>query len=81
MVNHVDGSLVFDTKIDETGMTKGLKRITGLAATGAKAVGATVGASTTAFSAVTTLALKATGDLEQNLGGSKAVLNTGGRFS
>lgn len=43
-----DGSLLFDTKLDTSGLKSGLSSIGGMAATGMKAAGAAVGAASTA---------------------------------
>lgn len=48
MAGHVDGSLLFDTKIDKTGFTDGLSRLKRIAKTSAAAIGAAMAAGLTA---------------------------------
>lgn len=64
-----DGSLKFDTKIDESGFNSGIKKIGTLATKGLATLGATVGSVGTAFVAVTKSATSSVASLEQNIGG------------
>lgn len=64
-----DGSLKFDTKIDESGFNAGTKKIGSIATKGLAALGAAVAGVGTAFVAVNKSALDSVASLEQNVGG------------
>ena len=71
-----DGSLSFDTKIDESGFNKGLSKVKGvfgkaggLLSKAGAAVGGLATAGATAFTAITKSALDGVAQLEQNIGG------------
>lgn len=64
-----DGSLKFDTKIDESGFNAGIKKVGGIAAKGLATLGAAVAGTGAAFAAVNKSALDSVASLEQNVGG------------
>ena len=65
-----DGTLVFDTKINESGFNSGVKKIGSLLKVG---TGAITGAAAVAGVAISTLALDSVANLEQNIGGVKTL--------
>lgn len=64
-----DGSLKFDTSIDEKGFSGGIKRLGSVAKTGMAVLGAAVIGGITAFGALTKASLDSVASLEQNIGG------------
>lgn len=64
-----DGSLKFDTSIDEKGFTGGIKRLGSVAKTGMAVLGTAVIGGITAFGALTKASLDSVASLEQNIGG------------
>ena len=64
-----DGSLKFDTAIDESGFNSGITKLGGLAKGGLKVLAAAVAGVATAFGAVTKASLDSVASLEQNIGG------------
>lgn len=64
-----DGSLNFDTKINESGFNKGISKLSGLAKVGVTSIGAMMGAGLAAFGAVTKASLDSVASMEQNIGG------------
>lgn len=64
-----DGSLKFDTKIDESGFSSGLNKLGGIAKGGLAALGGLVAGAATAFGVATKSALDSVASLEQNIGG------------
>lgn len=64
-----DGSLKFDTAIDENGFNSGITKLGGLAKGGLKVLAASVAGVATAFGAVTKASLDSVASLEQNIGG------------
>ena len=69
MAGSYDGSLKFDTAIDEKGFNSGITKLGGLAKGGLKVVAAAVAGVATAFGAVTKASLDSVASLEQNIGG------------
>lgn len=65
----VDGSLNFDTKINESGFNSGIKKLGSVAKTGLAAVGTAVAGVVTAFGMITKQSLTSVASLEQNIGG------------
>ena len=63
-----DGSVTIDTKLDNSGISKGLERIKGLASTAMKGVSVAIGSATTALAGLSVWAVKSYADLEQNVG-------------
>lgn len=64
-----DGSLKFDTSIDEKGFSGGIKRLGSIAKTGMAVLGTAVIGGITAFGALTKASLDSVASLEQNIGG------------
>lgn len=64
-----DGSLKFDTSIDEKGFNSGITKLGSIAKGGLKVVGAAVAGVATAFAGVSKAALDSVASLEQNIGG------------
>lgn len=64
-----DGSLKFDTKIDESGFNTGIGKISSIAKKGLAVTAAAVAGTAAAFGAVTKQALDSVAKLEQNVGG------------
>lgn len=64
-----DGHLNFETKLDESGFSGGVKRLGSIAKGGMAVLGASVAGVTTAFAAMSKAALDSVGSLEQNVGG------------
>lgn len=69
MAGGYDGSLKFDTAIDEKGFNSGITKLGSLAKGGLKVVAAAVAGVATAFGAVTKASLDSVASLEQNIGG------------
>lgn len=69
MAGSYDGSLKFDTAIDENGFNSGITKLGGLAKGGLKVLAAAVAGVATAFGAVTKASLDSVASLEQNIGG------------
>lgn len=70
-----DGSLVFDTKVDESGFKKGLNRLKSIGGTALKAVGKAAVAVGTAVSALGGYALKASIDFESAFAGVRKTVD------
>lgn len=68
-----DGSVVINTELDDSGVKKGLSKLGSVASTALKGVAVATGAVTTAFAGLVTASVKASGDLEQQIGGTEAV--------
>lgn len=68
-----DGSVVFSTELDESGLKGALSGLGSKVAGFAKAAGAALATVGTGLAAVTTKALGLAGQLEQNIGGSEAI--------
>lgn len=64
-----DGSLKFDTSIDEKGFNSGITKLGSIAKGGLKVVGVAVAGVATAFAGVSKAALDSVASLEQNIGG------------
>lgn len=64
-----DGSLKFDTAIDEKGFNSGITKLGSLAKGGMKVLGTAVAGVATAFGVVTKAGLDSVASLEQNIGG------------
>lgn len=64
-----DGSLKFDTSIDEKGFNSGITKLGSIAKGGLKVVGAAVAGVAAAFTGVSKAALDSVASLEQNIGG------------
>lgn len=64
-----DGHLNFDTKLDESGFSSGIKKLGNVAKGGIAVVGTAVAAGVAAFGALTKSALDSVASLEQNIGG------------
>ena len=64
-----DGSLKFDTKIDESGFSSGINKLGGIAKGGLAVLGGLAAGAVTAFGVVTKSALDSVASLEQNIGG------------
>ena len=64
-----DGHLNFDTKLDESGFSSGIKNLGGIAKGGLAVLGASVAGVTTAFAGMSKAALTSVASLEQNIGG------------
>lgn len=69
MAGSYDGSLKFDTAIDESGFNSGITKLGSLAKGGLKVLAASVAGVATAFGAVTKASLDSVASLEQNIGG------------
>lgn len=72
----VDGSLNFDTKINESGFNSGVKKLGSVAKTGLAAVGTAVAGVVTAFGAITKQSLTSVASLEQNIGGIETLFKS-----
>jgi len=64
-----DGSLIFDTKIDESGFKNGLSRLGSVANTAIKGVATVVAGASAAVAAVGTASLKASIEFESAFAG------------
>ena len=64
-----DGSLKFDTEINEKGFSAGVGKIGSIAKTGLAVLGGAVAGVTAGFGALAKSALDSKASLEQNLGG------------
>lgn len=69
MAGSYDGSLKFDTAIDEKGFNSGIAKIGSIAKGGLKVLSAAVAGVTAAFGAASKAALDSVASLEQNIGG------------
>lgn len=70
-----DGSLIFDTKVDESGFKKGLNRLKSIGSTALKVVGKAAVAVGTAVSALGGYALKASIDFESAFAGVRKTVD------
>lgn len=68
-----DGSLKFDTEINEKGFSAGVEKIGSIAKTGLAVLGGAVAGVTAGFGALAKSALDSKASLEQNLGGVKTL--------
>lgn len=64
-----DGSLKFDTKIDESGFSSGINKLGSIAKGGLAVLGGLAAGAATAFGVATKAALDSVASLEQNIGG------------
>ena len=64
-----DGSLKFDTKIDESGFSSGINKLGSIAKGGLTVLGGLAAGAATAFGVATKAALDSVASLEQNIGG------------
>lgn len=64
-----DGSLKFDTKIDESGFSSGINKLGSIAKDGLAVLGGLAAGAATAFGVATKAALDSVASLEQNIGG------------
>ena len=71
-----DGSVTIKTSLDDSGIKGGLKKLGSVAGSALKGVTVATGAVTTAFAGLVTASVKATGELEQQIGGTEAVFKT-----
>lgn len=71
-----DGSVVIDTKLDDSGFKKGISgfsKLGNVAGKALKGVAVATGTVTTALAGMITASVKATGEIEQQIGGTEAV--------
>lgn len=75
-----DGSVIIDTKLDDSGASKGINglktslgKIGSIASSALKGVTIATGAVVTAFAGVVTASVQARGEIEQQIGGTEAV--------
>ena len=68
-----DGSLKFNTEINESGFSSGVSKLGGIASGGLKVIAGSVAGVTAAFGAVSKMSLDSVASLEQNVGGVKTV--------
>lgn len=71
-----DGSLKFDTKVDESGFSSGINKLGSIAKTGLAVIGGVVAGAATM---VTKSALDSVASLEQNIGGIETLFGAGGK--
>lgn len=71
-----DGSVTIKTSLDDSGIKGGFKKLGSVAGSALKGVTVATGAVTTAFAGLVTASVKATGELEQQIGGTEAVFKT-----
>lgn len=64
-----DGSVVIDTKLDNSGFKKGLSGLGSIGKTALKGVVTAVGTVAVAFAGLVTASVKARGEIEQQIGG------------
>ena len=64
-----DGSVTIDTKLDESGLKKGLSTIGSISSKALKGIAVATGVVATAFAGVVTASVKARGEIEQQIGG------------
>lgn len=64
-----DGSIIIDTKLDDSGVSKGVSKISKIAKTALKGIAIAAGAVTTAFAGIVTASVNARGEIEQQIGG------------
>lgn len=68
-----DGKVVIDTDLDSKGFKSGLSKMQSIAKTGFGVIAGAVGVASTAIAALVGKSVTMAGELEQNLGGAKAV--------
>lgn len=68
-----DGSVVIKTELDNSGAKKGLNSLGSIAGKALQGVAVATGAITTAMAGMVVASVKATGELEQQIGGTEAV--------
>jgi hypothetical protein len=73
MFADADGKVVIKTDLDKKGFESGLNKIQSIASTGFKAIAASVGVAATAITGLVAKSVQAAGELEQQIGGTKAV--------
>ena len=64
-----DGSIIIDTKLDNSGLENGFSKIGNIAGKACKGVAVAIGTVTTAFAGLVTASINARGELEQQIGG------------
>lgn len=69
MTARADGSLLFDTELDTSGLKTGLSGIGGVAKTALAGVAGLTAAGIAGFSALTKASVEGVASLEQNIGG------------
>lgn len=74
-----DGSIKIDTKLDSSGLQKGLKGLGGIAKDAVKGVITTVGAASAAVAALTGKSVAAFASYEQLVGGVETLFGAGGK--
>lgn len=68
-----DGSVTIDTKLDESGLKKGLSTIGNISSKALKGIAVATGVVATAFAGVVTASVKARGEIEQQIGGVQKI--------
>ena len=68
-----DGKVIINTDLDDKGFKSGLDKMQSIAKTGFSAIAGAVGVASTAIAGLIGKSVSMAGDLEQNLGGAKAV--------
>lgn len=68
-----DGKVTIDTDLNSNGFKNGLDKMQSIAATGFKAIAASVGVAAVAITGLITKSVQAAGELEQQIGGTEAV--------
>lgn len=78
-----DGSVIIDTKLDDSGVSKGVSKLKNnfsklesIASTALKGVAVATGAVATAFAGIVTASVNARGELEQQIGGVNKLFTT-----
>lgn len=64
-----DGSVIIDTKLDNSGLNSGLSKLGSVASSALKGVTVAAGAVTTAFTGMVVASVNARGEIEQQIGG------------
>lgn len=71
-----DGSIIIDTKLDNSGLKKGFSKLGSIAGTALKGVAVATGTIATAFAGIVTASVNARGEIEQQIGGVKKLFTT-----
>lgn len=71
-----DGSIIIDTKLDNSGLKKGFSKLGSIASTALKGVAVVAGTIATAFAGIVTASVNARGEIEQQIGGVKKLFTT-----
>lgn len=71
-----DGSVTIDTKLDNSGLEKGLNKIESVAKSAFKGVAVAIGTVSVAFAGLVTASVNARGELEQQIGGVNKLFST-----